>query len=155
MSFNPPGSFAEPGSFDAAGSFEERGAFEEPGAYDTPVSYGTPVSFDPPVAFEPPGHANGRTRPPDADPEPAGAEDSEVTGRLPRRVRQRNLAPQLRKRAVPGKAEPAARPDDDFEEPSPELSRDLMASLQSGWLRGRIAEDEPGDLDPRDEWGES
>jgi hypothetical protein len=70
-------------------------------------------------------------------------------------VRQRNLAPQLRKRPAAGQPAAAARPDDDFEEPSPELSRDLMASLQSGWLRGRITEDEPGDLDPRDEWGES
>ncbi|TDC67050.1 histidine kinase, partial [Actinomadura sp. GC306] len=85
-------------------------------------------------------------------------EDSEVTGRLPRRVRQRALAPQLR-RSRPAEAAPAehaaADPDDDFDEPSPELSRDLMSSLQSGWLRGRDAEDTSGNDDPRDEWGES
>jgi hypothetical protein len=82
-------------------------------------------------------------------------EDSEVTGRLPRRVRQRSLAPQLRERSAPRHAQPAAAAgEDDFEEPSPELSRDLMASLQSGWLRGRV-DDEPGESDPRDEWGES
>ncbi|MFS2292950.1 MAG: nitrate- and nitrite sensing domain-containing protein [Actinomadura sp.] len=89
--------------------------------------------------------------------------DSEITGRLPRRIRQRHLAPQLRRprppasgRAAPGgRAGPAAEHDDDFEEPSPELSRDLMSSLQSGWLRGRDAEDDTATDDPRDEWGES
>ncbi|WP_433462122.1 nitrate- and nitrite sensing domain-containing protein [Spirillospora sp. CA-128828] len=101
--------------------------------------------LDPP---EPPG---GRTRPPGGEPEPVEVEDSEVTGRLPRRVRQHSLAPQLRGRPAARHPRPA---DDDFDEPSPELSRDLMASLQSGWLRGRV-DDEPGDLDPRDEWGES
>ncbi|GGU07118.1 hypothetical protein GCM10010208_34580 [Actinomadura livida] len=93
----------------------------------------------------------------DGDPEDAEAEDSEVTGRLPRRVRQRALAPQLRRSREGGVARPgqAADPDDDFDEPSPELSRDLMSSLQSGWLRGRDAEDTAGNDDPRDEWGES
>jgi signal transduction histidine kinase len=101
---------------------------------------------------DPPGPLNGRTRPPGPEPEPAALEDSEVTGRLPRRVRQRHMAPQLRRPAAQPPAEPA---DDDFDEPSPELSRDLMASLQSGWLRGRVDGGEPDDLDPRDEWGES
>ncbi|MEU8123718.1 nitrate- and nitrite sensing domain-containing protein [Spirillospora sp. NPDC049024] len=95
-----------------------------------------------------------REPPNGAGPEPGGVEDSEVTGRLPRRVRQGSLAPQLRGRSAPRHAQPAPAGEDDFEEPSPELSRDLMASLQSGWLRGRV-DDEPGELDPRDEWGES
>ncbi|MEV4008736.1 hypothetical protein AB0K37_41770, partial [Actinomadura sp. NPDC049753] len=98
---------------------------------------------------------DGRARPDGAEPRPGGVEDSEVTGRLPRRVRQRSLAPQLRGRSAPRHGRPAAAAgEDDFEEPSPELSRDLMASLQSGWLRGRV-DDDPGELDPRDEWGES
>ncbi|OLT37606.1 hypothetical protein BJF79_29315 [Actinomadura sp. CNU-125] len=80
------------------------------------------------------------------------AESSEVTGRLPKRVRQRNLAPQLRRRPAPPADDPA---EDDFPEPSPELSRDLMSSLQSGWLRGRDDGDEPEELEPRDEWGRS
>ncbi|MEU9843544.1 nitrate- and nitrite sensing domain-containing protein [Actinomadura sp. NPDC048032] len=105
---------------------------------------------DPPL--DPP---EGRVRPDGAEPRPGGVEDSEVTGRLPRRVRQRSLAPQLRGRSAPRHGRPAAAAgEDDFEEPSPELSRDLMASLQSGWLRGRV-DDDPGELDPRDEWGES
>ncbi|WP_396454787.1 nitrate- and nitrite sensing domain-containing protein [Actinomadura sp.] len=147
--FTAPGAFEAPGSPDASGSFEPPVAFDASGSRDAPASY------DPPVSFEPSGRANGRTRPPAADPEPAEVEDSEVTGRLPRRVRQRNLAPQLRKRLAAARPEEADRAEEDFDEPSPELSRDLMASLQSGWLRGRTADDEPGDLDPRDEWGES
>ncbi|MEU4826816.1 nitrate- and nitrite sensing domain-containing protein [Actinomadura citrea] len=112
---------------------------------------------DPPLAPppDPPEPFAGRARPNGAEPPPGGVEDSEVTGRLPRRVRQRSLAPQLRGRSAPRHAQPAAAAgEDDFEEPSPELSRDLMASLQSGWLRGRV-DDEPGESDPRDEWGES
>ncbi|MFA1551404.1 sensor histidine kinase [Actinomadura chokoriensis] len=134
---------------------EAPGRFEAPGGFDTASGFDAADAFDPPVSFEPPGHADGRSRPPEEDPEAEQPQDSEVTGRLPRRVRQRNLAPQLRRRQVTRHSEPAARPDEDFEEPSPELSRDLMASLQSGWLRGRVADDEPDDLDPRDEWGES
>ena len=68
---------------------------------------------------------------------------------LPRRVRQANLAPQLRVRAV---AEPAAGPHEP-EEPdlrSPEETRSLMSLMQSGWQRGRIddldyPDDGPGD----------
>jgi len=58
---------------------------------------------------------------------------------LPRRVRQANLAPQLRgqlgaESAAPPReeAEPAAR--------SPEQIGSLMSTLQAGWLRGRIDE---------------
>ncbi|TDB89389.1 nitrate- and nitrite sensing domain-containing protein [Actinomadura sp. 7K534] len=108
----------------------------------------------------PAGGENGerrRAETRDGDLEDAEAEDSEATGRLPRRVRQRALAPQLRRSREGAVARPeqAADPDDDFDEPSPELSRDLMSSLQSGWLRGRDAEDTAGNDDPRDEWGES
>ncbi|MFA1541759.1 sensor histidine kinase [Actinomadura monticuli] len=160
VSFNAAGSFDQPDSFDAPGAFEEPGSFETRGsfdarAFDAPAVFDATAAFDPAAPAEAPGRTDGRSRPPEQEPEPGQAEDSEVTGRLPRRVRQRNLAPQLRKRSVTRHSEPAERPDDDFEEPSPELSRDLMASLQSGWLRGRVADDEPGDLDPRDEWGES
>ena len=92
------------------------------------------------------------TRPPAVDPKSSDGDSSELTGRLPRRVRQRSLAPQLRKRPEPAVA---GEPVDDFEEPSPELSRDLMSSLQSGWLRGRDTDDENGEPGTRDEWGES
>ncbi len=54
---------------------------------------------------------------------------------LPMRVRQANLAPQLRRQPVviqpePADAEPAL-------EPSPEAIRSTMAALQHGWERGR------------------
>ncbi|MFL6051544.1 MAG: nitrate- and nitrite sensing domain-containing protein [Actinoallomurus sp.] len=54
---------------------------------------------------------------------------------LPRRVRQANLAPQLRKESPrPESAgDPTTRP--------PEETRSLMASLQRGWQRGRQAPD--------------
>ncbi|MES9542085.1 nitrate- and nitrite sensing domain-containing protein [Actinomadura sp. NPDC000600] len=69
------------------------------------------------------------------------AEDWEPAGTyagLPRRVRQKNLAPQLRKRppSPPGAGEvttgAVAR--------SPEEARSLMASIQQGWRRGRASD---------------
>ncbi|MFB4314123.1 nitrate- and nitrite sensing domain-containing protein [Actinomadura sp. 21ATH] len=95
------------------------------------------------------------------------AESSEITGRLPKRVRQQSLAPQLRERpAPPGAAAAVPREFDEFgdlddpdDEPTPELSRDLMSSLQSGWARGRGPDDDDHDgdgaeLEPHDERGE-
>jgi signal transduction histidine kinase len=62
---------------------------------------------------------------------------------LPRRVRQASLAPQLRDR---GEVAPA----DDRAARSPEEIRELMASLQDGWQRGRVdhldlLDERPGD----------
>ncbi|WP_433249180.1 nitrate- and nitrite sensing domain-containing protein [Actinomadura nitritigenes] len=106
---------------------------------------------------DPHGPGGGRPGPAAAAPEAAAGESSEVTGRLPRRVRQRNMAPQLRARPAPGPADPGRAwgggTDEEYEEPSPEVNRDLMSSLQSGWLRGRD-DDDPDDRDPRDEWGQ-
>jgi signal transduction histidine kinase len=64
---------------------------------------------------------------------------------LPRRVRQASLAPQLRDRG-----EPAAEPAGDRASRSPEETRNMMASLQDGWQRGRVdhldhLDDGPGD----------
>ena len=56
---------------------------------------------------------------------------------LPRRTRQASLSPHLRA-TQPGRPEPAA--DESTAQASarePEQARDLAASLQSGWLRGR------------------
>ncbi|MFF4591146.1 nitrate- and nitrite sensing domain-containing protein [Streptomyces sp. NPDC001388] len=60
-------------------------------------------------------------------------------GALPRRVRQANLAPQLRQG-------PAARPEtrSDLEDRDADQVRSRMASLQRGWQRGR-AENAAGD----------
>jgi hypothetical protein len=52
---------------------------------------------------------------------------------LPRRVRQASLAPQLRDRG-----EPATRSADEGAARSPEEIRNMMASLQDGWQRGRV-----------------
>ncbi|RFS84263.1 HAMP domain-containing protein [Actinomadura spongiicola] len=148
--------YAEPHAEPQHGTWDERPAGPPPAA---------PVFEQPAPAFGPtgpPGPVHRDPPPPAAEPAETGVESSEVTGRLPKRVRQRNLAPQLRRGASPERAAPAAAapngmtdgPDDDFEEPSPELSRDLMSSLQSGWLRGRDVDDEQDDPGPRDEWDE-
>jgi signal transduction histidine kinase len=54
---------------------------------------------------------------------------------LPRRIRQANLVPQLRKKF-------GSAPEDSTADRRPEETRDLMASLQTGWLRGRDDEEE-------------
>jgi signal transduction histidine kinase len=57
---------------------------------------------------------------------------------LPRRTRQANLSPHLRdgQPAAAGPAEPGSRPGPSGAR-APEVARDLAASLQSGWQRGR------------------
>ncbi|MVZ99896.1 HAMP domain-containing protein [Actinomadura sp. LD22] len=68
---------------------------------------------------------------------PGGDEVEEYdveTGGLPRRARQRHLAPQLQRRrartsTAGGRAEPGDRPA--------EQNRDLLSSLQAGWTAGR------------------
>lgn len=65
-------------------------------------------------------------RPPDDPPE-----DSDD---LPRRVRQANLAPQLRERRSEEPAQASADPGDDRR--TPELVRDRMAAYRDGWARG-------------------
>jgi len=71
-------------------------------------------------------------------PRPAGTGQEAGTYRgLPRRVRQANLSPHLRARPSPGPAAPSGAP----EARSPEQARSLLASLQSGWERGRRAEE--------------
>ena len=62
-------------------------------------------------------------------------------------MRGGNLAPQLRDQD--GFDEPPAVPPEDavaaWEERSAEASRDLFASLQAGWLRGRDEDEGPAD----------
>ncbi|MFD7711320.1 nitrate- and nitrite sensing domain-containing protein [Streptomyces sp. NPDC059786] len=79
----------------------------------------------------------GGTDEPAADPRTTDGAAQPGTSALPRRVRQANLAPQLkdgpwrpeRDRAGTGGADPADRDADEV--------RDRMASLQRGWRRGR------------------
>jgi len=68
------------------------------------------------------------------------AQDSRVTAAdisqlgLPRRIRQANLAPQLRTGVPPA---PSPAEPDPSDEPSPEAARSTMTALQRGWERGR------------------
>ncbi|WP_155060380.1 sensor histidine kinase [Streptomyces blattellae] len=62
------------------------------------------------------------------------SDDSEASDDLPRRVRQANLAPQLRDGRPEDPAPPATPRDDD--ERTPELVRDRMAAYRDGWARG-------------------
>jgi signal transduction histidine kinase len=83
-----------------------------------------------------PGVAVGRP----TAPQPAGDGLDAGTHRgLPRRVRQANLSPHLRARPSAGPAAPSRGPD----LRSPEQAQRLLASLQSGWERGRKAEEGP------------
>ncbi|MCX4759981.1 nitrate- and nitrite sensing domain-containing protein [Streptomyces sp. NBC_01275] len=78
------------------------------------------------AATPPPGVTALRLhRPPD---------DSDGSDDLPRRVRQANLAPQLR-RPFPEEPVQASEPRDDTGR-TPELVRDRMAAYRDGWARG-------------------
>jgi signal transduction histidine kinase len=80
--------------------------------------------------------------------------DADEEGVLPHRVRQASLVPQLR-----SKAPAPTGPYDDGAalEREPEEARDLMSSLQTGWLRGRSDDDDDDQIlfNERKEWGES
>jgi hypothetical protein len=78
-----------------------------------------------PAGFAPGGMGEG---------DPDGAE-------LPRRVRQANLAPQLRESPV----EPPLAPIAEILAPTPEEARSTMTAIQHGWERGRsVFDDLPG-----------
>ncbi|MGH3381660.1 MAG: hypothetical protein ACRDP6_43730, partial [Actinoallomurus sp.] len=116
---------------------------------DEPVVH-EPVVHEPvadePVAglrrsvFEPaPDSPSGRDQAP-ADPVPDTAAPPASDGglgrpSLPRRVRQANLAPQLRE-----EVEPVS--DTASGERSPEELRTMLSSIQKGWLRGRSDSDD-------------
>ncbi|WP_149261016.1 nitrate- and nitrite sensing domain-containing protein [Actinomadura sp. K4S16] len=110
------------------------------GRYGAPASFGDPGFGEPPFGGAPFGEA-----------QTAGGRAP-----LPRRVRGGSLAPQLRDAAVyeetnpyeetgPYGEESAATGDAiaAWEERSAEASRDLFASLQAGWLRGRDEDEAP------------
>ncbi|QXJ24317.1 sensor histidine kinase [Actinomadura graeca] len=111
----PPAGLSGPsGPAHGTGAFS---AFTETPSSETPVS-GTPLP-DPPVSF--------------------GAPPGDGRAPLPRRVRRASLAPQLRDTGTPARPAPPETGDAlvAWEERSAEASRDLFASLQAGWLRGR------------------
>jgi signal transduction histidine kinase len=80
------------------------------------------------------------------DDEPLAGDDETYHG-LPRRTRQASLSPHLRESTLaPGRGSDAGSglPPEDI--PAPEHARNLAASLQSGWQRGRATDPagEPG-----------
>jgi signal transduction histidine kinase len=85
----------------------------------------------------PPADRPGSTDDPPVLPRRAGGSPDAGTYRgLPRRVRQANLSPHL----VGSQSPRAAAAPRDPETRSPEQAQSLMASLQSGWERGRRTE---------------
>jgi signal transduction histidine kinase len=85
-------------------------------------------------------------------PRPDAGQEAVTYRGLPRRVRQANLSPHLRARPSASTSASSGGP----EARSPEQARRLLASLQSGWERGRKAEEDPdpaataGGWDPGD-----
>jgi hypothetical protein len=92
----------------------------------------------PPRAVSPPDGPPRAVSPPDGPPRVSQPADATYRG-LPRRTRQASLSPHLR-----GGPPAAGRPSGADPVPSdthtPEQARDLAASLQSGWQRGRLTE---------------
>ncbi|MFC9123570.1 nitrate- and nitrite sensing domain-containing protein [Streptomyces sp. NPDC057067] len=121
------------------------GGRSHPGTADGPEAP-APGSADAGPGTSPADEAPPRLRP---APSPAAPD---TVGGLPRRVRQANLAPQLREdSAARTSGHAPADTDDDLERDADEV-RNRMASLQRGWQRGRRqnAEDAtgPGDTAP-------
>ncbi|MER5507958.1 nitrate- and nitrite sensing domain-containing protein [Streptomyces sp. NPDC002766] len=120
-----PGEAGRPGDGDVTGA-PVGGAPAAGAPGDHPLSSGLPARTRPAPAA--PGRADAADGRPGAGTQEAGP----GAGALPRRVRQANLAPQLRQSAVrrtEERAEPVERDADDV--------RNRMASLQRGWQRGR------------------
>jgi signal transduction histidine kinase len=129
---------AAPGQPDAAPGQPAAGPAEPAFPLSQPVFLGQRVLPSQATAAgnSPPGVAAGR--PAMAQPAGGGAEAGTHRG-LPRRVRQANLSPHLRARSSAAPAAPSRGP----ELRSPEQAQRLLASLQSGWERGRKAEEGP------------
>jgi signal transduction histidine kinase len=121
-----------PAPFDAADQsfdvFTPRNQPEQGGGYDYGTRSDRPSSGDygtPTIGRDPEGYPNG------------GAENTlrEDYKGLPRRVRQANLAPQLRSSADQGAEGPTAVPQ--ASAPSPTDVRNTLSAMQRGWQQGR------------------
>ncbi|MGO9783875.1 MAG: nitrate- and nitrite sensing domain-containing protein [Streptosporangiaceae bacterium] len=131
----------------------------EPSDPTTQPSYSEAESTAPQQAFGqdaadfPPGDApypSAETAFPGAEPsfpatgsfgsdEPATAQPDETYKGLPKRVRQANLAPQLRDRATPSSTASAAS-GDNVANRSPDDIRNALSAMQRGWQHGRAGE---------------
>ncbi|MFJ8754873.1 nitrate- and nitrite sensing domain-containing protein [Streptomyces sp. NPDC102441] len=115
------------------------GSRSHPGTADVSPGAAEAVTAESGPARTPADEAPTRLRP---APRPSAPD---TVGGLPRRVRQANLAPQLREDAERTSGHAPAATDDDLERDADEV-RNRMASLQRGWQRGRRqnAEDATG-----------
>jgi hypothetical protein len=129
------GQRAVPGQAPAGGG--RSGEVVRPPAAPLPSRSGP--DYRPPAAPLP-SRGGPDVRPPAAPQPSRGGPDSGTHRGLPRRVRQANLSPHLRAKPSQGPTTPSREPD----ARSPEQAQQLLASLQSGWERGRKAEEGPG-----------
>ncbi|HEY5989950.1 MAG TPA: hypothetical protein VIV12_26730, partial [Streptosporangiaceae bacterium] len=92
---------------------------------------------------------DGMTRASYAEPPPAATYRG-----LPRRIRQASLSPHLREAPSPAADRPPV-PDSSLPPVgrTPEQARDLVASMQTGWQRGRQTEVPAAETGPRDTAG--
>jgi signal transduction histidine kinase len=104
-----------------------------------------------PFGMPPPPEPPGTAAPPPAEqPAQTAPTTANTHAGMPRRVRRANLAPQLLDAASPAQEEKKPSGQDAR---SPERARSVMASMQSGWRRGR-AEPPPAPPGGRNDEGE-
>jgi hypothetical protein len=115
---------------------DQGSAAHNPAAADTAPQPLPPAQSVPPAE----GARSGRSAPQPGAARPAAGAPGNGTV-LPRRVRQANLAPQLRAETT----QQTARPADEGRERSADEVRDRMAALQRGWQRGRQLADAESD----------
>jgi signal transduction histidine kinase len=101
------------------------GTMPPPGNTAQPANGARPANGAQPASTAQP--ANGT--------QPGGPPGGTPRRELPHRTRQASLSPHLRDSLATGR--PSARPDAAPDGRSPEQARDLAASLQTGWRRGR------------------
>jgi signal transduction histidine kinase len=145
-----------PAGYDRAGTREQGATFSLTGRHQ-PGTKAPETAADPEpgpwtlaqLRPQAPGQAAAPSLPSrePAPPAAPGGSPGRTYRGLPRRVRQASLAPQLREQArAQPPAGPAAAGPADLPLRSPEENRDLMSSLQQGWLLGRVDDlDDPDD----------
>jgi signal transduction histidine kinase len=127
-----PGSSAQPAAMTPPAGVAQTGRASQPG-------YTLPPASLPPAPLPPASTPPGRNGAPGSAAPPGGNGAAPPRRGLPHRTRQASLSPHLRDSLAAGRPAPGAAAPSDGR--SPEQARDLAASLQTGWRRGR--EDDP------------
>jgi signal transduction histidine kinase len=142
-----PGNGARPGNGRQPGNGTQPANGRQPGIGTQPANGGQPPGLAQPTrtaqsgtSAQPGGHGAAPVtgQPVTGQPvtgEPASGPPGAPRRELPHRTRQASLSPHLRDSLAAGR--PAARPAASPSDRSPEQARDLAASLQTGWRRGR------------------